>query len=632
MNIEDTNGLKDLRTLIFNIVNNVASDNLKANLAVAPILYTLYAKHMNINPKNPNWLNRDRFVLTTKSLSASLYGILHMCDFAITKEDLKQYQKAGFITPSFLESEVTPGIDISVGDSGLGIASGVGMALTERYLRSLVEKEEDYQELIDYRTYVLCSDTDLEKGVTHEATTFAGMQKLKKLMLLCNISKPKQDITENLRLRFKMIGFHVEEVMNSENLKKVDKAISRAKKSNKPSIVFFYHVDDSDKNTEAKNTQDSQNFAISLLPFEVTKDSLIHINELIKTRVADKYNLYENTFQKAKSSSNDRLLSLLRLLINKDFTIPFESLNMKINDTYSENLLLTNHKILNMVVPKSDFVLGGCSNDVTLTKAYITETNWQKEESPLGKNIDFGAREEGMVGILNGISITGLKTHCSTKLINADNLKPALRMSALMNLPITYIFTHDNLDASKEGKLFTPIEQLATLRSIPNLITIRPCDINEVLGSWEYICKSKKTVSIVLSDEVMPKLPNTNPKLVEKGGYMVIKEQQKIDGILIATGHEVMTSMNIAIELRKENLDIRVVSMPSLNLFKMESLEYQESILPKNAKKIVIEPSSNVNFGILGEEVNVLGIDNFTENSEYNYENLKQKVMDILTK
>lgn len=658
MNNNDSNAVAEIKALAIDMISKAKSGYPGIALSGAPIMYTLYARHMNINPENPEWLNRDRFVLASHHASALLYATLHMCGFDITKEDLKQYKSLEAKLPGSPEYGVTPGVDITVGTPGMGLANAVGFALAERYVEAILKSEDEKEELIDYRTYVYCSDVDLMKGVSYEATSFAGAQKLDKLMILCDFSKITNDgvitnhFIEDIETRFEALGFYVNTVKDSENLKSVDKAITLAKKSKKPSLIIFNTILGNGCRNENKNVcfegplTDDDIFAlkkklnITVAPFEVRKDSIVHIKNLINDRVGKKYTAYTNYFNKIKTSANDRLLNLLRLLTNKDFQIPFESLNFKVNDTYNESLLMSNHKILNMAASKTEFLIGGSADMASTTKAYIENTNVQTPQSLLGRNMNFGRREEAMAGILNGMSISGLKSYANTKLINADSMKPSMRLSAFMNLPVTYFFTHDGTNDSLEGSAFMPIEQIASLRSIPNMITFRPCDIYEILGVWEYICKNKKTVSVVLSNQVMPKLPNTHPKMVMRGGYIVKKEEKKLDGILIATGKEVWNALNIAIELRKENLDIRVVSMPSRELFLKEDKAYQEGVLPKGVKTIVIEPSSKLDWGVfVSDSKYILGISDFgysgqeidvLKKCEFDYENLKMKVAKLL--
>ncbi len=657
MSNNDLNAINEIKTLSLDMIKEAKSGSPGNCLSLAPIIYTLYAKHMNINPDNQEWINRDRLVLSCGHAAPILYATLHMCGFKITKENLKEYKSISGFTPAYPELS-TNGIDISIGTPGMGISNAVGIALGERYLENTLKQEDEKQSLINFNTYVICNDADLMKGVSYEATSFASAQKLDKLIILCDrtniISDGKVDntFTENLIERFQSLDFFVKEVKDASKIKEIDKAINAAKKSNKPSIIIFNTIlgkDSINENTNIvydKPLSDDDIFAIkkklniTTAPFEVRKDSLIHVRKLIDKRVEAQYKKNMEYLNKAKSSGNDKLINILRLLINKDLTIPFESLSYKINDTYNENLLLTNHKILNLVANKSAFFLGGCADAASNTKAYIDNTTILTKEHPLGRNINFGLREEAMAGIINGISLLGLKTYCSTKLINLDNLKPSIRMSAIMNLDVTYIFTHDSINSSLDSAHLTPVEHISNLRSIPNLINFRPSDITEILGVWEYIAKNKKTTSIILSDCQVSKLRETNSKLVSKGAYIVKKEQDKLDGIIIATGKELGDALKIAYELKQENIDIRVISMVSLELFLKEEKNYQEEIIPKNVKTIVIEPSSILGWGIfVTDKKYIIGLDDFSFSGQkdevinkvnFDYESLKIKVAKLI--
>ncbi len=659
MNTNDTNAVAEIKALAIDMISKAKSGNPGIALSGAPILYTLYAKHMIIHPEDPDWLNRDRFVLSSYQASALLYATLHICGFNISKEDLKQYKSIDAKSPGSPEVEITPGIDISIGSYGMGIANAVGFALAERYFESILKSEEENETFIDYRTYVYCTDLDLMKGVSYEATSFAGVQKLDKLMILCDFSNVTNDgstadnFKEDIEKRFESMGFYVNKIKDADNLKSIDKAITLAKKSKKPSLLLFQTVLGKGTRNENKNVvfegplmdddifNLKRNLNVTIAPFEVRKDTVVHIKNLIRERIEKKYTDFTNSVNKIKSSGNARLLNLFQLLTNKNFPIPFDSLNYKVSETYNENLLLTHHKVLNLVASKSEFILGGSADLASTTKAYLDNTSIQTPEKPLGKNINFGGREEAMAGIMNGMAISGLKMYCSTKLVNADSLKTAMRMSAFMNLPVTYIFTHDSIHYSEDGAIFEPIEQLTALRSIPNLLTFRPSDIYEIMGVWEFICKNKKPVCIVLGNATIPKLPNSNPKMINHGAYIVRKEEKKLDGILIATGKEVLNALNIAIELRRDNFELRVVSMPSMELFLKEEKTYQESLLPKGVKTIVLEPSSKLGWGLfVSSDKYILGFNDFgysgfsqevVNKCEYDFENLKMKVVKLLT-
>ncbi len=656
----DVCAVNEIKALSLDMICNAKSGNAGICMSAAPILYTLYAKHMMINPENPTWLNRDRFILASGNASATLYATLHLCGFAISREDLKQYRSLDAITPGYPDSELTPGIDMTTGLFGEGIASGVGFALAKRYIKNILESEDENQQLIDYYTYVYCTDADLMEGISYEATSIAGVQKLNQFILLCDCSKITNDgsilntFQEDLESRFDALGFKVLTVKDGNNLKSIDKAITTAKKSKKPTVIFFETIlGDGLRNQNTNIYYDTplldddlfafkKNNNITVAPFELRKDSIIYVKDLINKRVGPKYNDYISYFNKIKTSANDRLLKLMSMLLNKDMVIPFESLNFKVGENYNENLLETNHKIMNIVASKTEYFLGGSADVASSTKAFLEHSAIQTAEKPGGRNINFGIREAAMASILNGISMSGLKTYASTKLIQVDRLKNGLRLSALLNLPVSYIFTHDSIFYTEDGPLWQPVEQLTTLRSIPNMITFRPCDINELLGSWEYICKNKKCVSLVLSNTVVPKCKTTHPKLTMRGGYIVKKEEKTLDGIIIATGRQVFDALQIANDLKQENLSLRVVSMPSLELFLKEDKTYQEQILPKTSKIVVIEPSNEMSWGYLSHySITVLGINDFgysghkeevIKKYEYDYDNLKLKVAHLFYK
>lgn len=659
MNINDINGINEIKALALDMITTAGSGHPGIVLSAAPILYTLYTRHMNINPENPEWLNRDRLVLSAGHASALLYATLYLCGYPITKDDLKKFRRMDSKCPGFPEFGTTPGVDMTTIDNGEGLANAVGFALGERYIENLLNKEDDEQKLIDYRTYVLCSDADLMNGDTYEAASFAGTQKLDKLMILYDCTKVTNDgridttFMEDVEMRFKAMGFYTDNIKNGMDLKSIDKAINNAKKSKKPAFLLFNTILGCDSRNENNNVvyntplTDDDIFAIkrklniTIAPFEVRKDTFIHVSQLIKNRVTNKYNDFVTYFNKARSSGNEKMIEILRMVVNRNVVIPFDSVNYRVNGTYNEDIRLTNHKILNIVASRTDVLLGGSTDVASTTKAFIDNSSVQMNETPLGRNINFGLRNHAMGGILNGMAMLGLKVYGNTKLIFSDQLKSSMRISAMLNLPVTYIFTHDSILTVEDGALYQPVEQLAMLRSIPGMITFRPCDISEIFGVWEYISKNNKTVSVLINPKVMPKIPTSNALGVKNGAYIIKKEKEKVDGIIIATGPEVLTAIHIAEELLEQhNLDIRVVSMPSQELFLQTEKEYQKQILPDIYKTIVIEPSSKMSWGFfVKDEKYVLGINDYgysgnsqevAKKCEYDYESLKLKVITLL--
>lgn len=660
MNINDNNAINEIKALGIDMIANAKSGHPGIVLSAAPILYTLYSRHMNIVPNNPDWLNRDRFILSAGHGSALLYATLFMCGFDIKEDDLKQFRSIDSILSGHPEKDLTPGVDMSTGALGQGIANAVGIAMGERYLSNLVQKYDKNQNLIDYRTYVLCGDGDLMEGISYEACSFAGTQQLDKLMILYDCNKMTNDgstkdtFGEDIKQRFEAMGFYAEIVKDSLNVRTIDKAINNSKKSHKPSIVIFSTILGKDSMNENKNVvhgtplSDDDVFAlkkklnITIAPFEVRKDTIMHVRNLISERVTKKYKKNIEYFNQLKNSGNQEMIRLLQLLINKEVEISFDSANYRINEAYNEDLRTSNHKVLNLVASKTPFILGGSADMASSTKTFIDNTMDNTPKTPLGRNINFGIREQAMAGILNGLSSLGLKTYCSTMLAFSDYMKAEMRMSALMNLPVTYIFTHDSISIGEDGPTHEPVEQLCMLRSIPNMVTFRPCDINEIMGCWEYIAKANHPVNLVISKNNVSKVYGSNSKSIFNGAYIIKKEEQKLDGIIIATGTEVEIAINIKEELKKENLDVRIVSMPSMELFRKSGKEYRDMVLPSDIKKVVLEPSSKMGWGLfVEEEEDIIGINDFgysghpnevLKKMNYDYDSIKLKITKQLLK
>ena len=321
---------------------------------------------------------------------------------------------------------------------------------------------------------------------------------------------------------------------------------------------------------------------------------LNYFQNTINTRVGEAYKKWEEEYISIKESDNIGLHSLINLLERNTFVIDFDDTKFKISDEYNEELRESNHKIMNFISPKNPFFLGGSADLSSSCKTNLDKSSIQSEDNPVGKNIYFGVREHAMGAILNGMALSNLKVFGSTFLSFSDYQKPAIRMSALMNLPVTYIFTHDSVYVGPDGPTHEPVEQLTMLRTIPNFITFRPADINEIMGSWEYILKNNCPTALVISKEKRSKNKNTNAKFVKYGAYMIRKEKYHLDGIIIATGSEVEMAMDISKELFTMGIDTRVVSMPSMELFLKQNPKYEEQLLPKDVPTFVIEAGSSI--------------------------------------
>ena len=608
----DIETINSIKVLALDMIDKAGSGHPGIVLGAAPIIYALYKDHLKAIPSNSNWINRDRFVLSAGHGSALLYSLLYHAGYDIDIEELKHFRELNSLTPGHPEYRVTPGVDASTGPLGEGIGMAVGMALAERYLRTISNIEKKNSNLIDYYTYCLCGDGDLMEGVSYEALSFASAQNLNKLIILydCNHVSLDSDttntFTEDIEIRFEALNFNILNVKNGNDYNEISKAIKQAKKSNRPTIIICNTTIGKDSLLEGTNkvhgkplSKEDLNsiktkYKITNESFTVSQEVLNYFQNTINTRVEEAYKKWEEEYISIKESDNIGLHSLINLLERNTFVIDFDDTKFKISDEYNEELRESNHKIMNFISPKNPFFLGGSADLSSSFKTNLDKSSIQSEDNPVGKNIYFGVREHAMGAILNGMALSNLKVFGSTFLSFSDYQKPAIRMSALMNLPVTYIFTHDSVYVGPDGPTHEPVEHLTMLRTIPNFITFRPADINEIMGSWEYILKNNCPTALVISKEKRSKNKNTNAKFVKYGAYMIRKEKYHLDGIIIATGSEVEMAMDISKELFTMGIDTRVVSMPSMELFLKQNPKYEEQLLPKDVPTFVIEAGSSI--------------------------------------
>lgn len=608
----DNAAINSIKILALDMIDKAGSGHPGIVLGAAPIIYALYKEHLNVIPSNPNWINRDRFVMSAGHGSALLYSTLFHFGYDIDINELKGFRELNSLTPGHPEYCVTPGVDASTGPLGQGIGMAVGMALAERYLNSIVKMEDKNSNLIDYYTYCLCGDGDLMEGVSYEALSFAATQKLNKLILLYDCNKVSLDsdtnitFDEDVEIRFEALNFNIIRVKNGSDYKEISKAIKAAKRSDMPSIIICNTTIGEDSALAGTNKvhgkpldhEDLSNiknkYGITSEAFNISSEILQFLRNAINNRVGEYYKNWQSEYNKIRQSENMGLNSMINLLERNAFVIDFDDTKFKISDEYEEELRESNHKIMNFISPKSPFFLGGSADLSSSCKTNLDKSTIMSSENPVGKNIYFGVREHAAAAILNGMALSNLKVYSSTFLAFSDYQKPAIRMSALMNLPVTYIYTHDSIYVGSDGPTHEPIEQLSMLRTIPNFITFRPADINEIVGSWEYILKNNCATALVISKEKRSKLKNTNAKFVKYGAYMIRKEKYHLDGIIIATGSEVEMSMDIAKSLFEMGIDVRVVSMPSMELFLKQNPKYEEQLLPKDIPTFVIEAGSSI--------------------------------------
>lgn len=592
-------------------------------LGAAPILYTLYNKHMNIDVTDDKWINRDRFVMSAGHGSALLYAVLYMAGFDLSIKDLKNFRQIDSKTPGHPEVGVTPGVDCSAGPLGQGIATAVGMAAAEKYLK------EKFNNLLDYKTYVLCGEGDLMEGISYEACSLAGTLKLGNLIVLYDSNNVTLDgdanksFNEDVLKRFDAMGWHTDKVSDGNNPILIDMAISKAKGIiDKPSFIEIKTIIGKDSLLQGTNKVhgspltkedirqikdklkiDTDLFSnISTLRKEMANFIRIRVTH-DKKKWETKYNAYINSCDE----DTKRFLESLREDKRYDITRLFKDIIF--DDDELRNI---NGKVMNVIANNYPAFLGGSADLSSSTKTYLEKFSDFSSDNYGGKNFWFGVREHAMGAFINGLALSGLRPFASTFLAFSDYQKPAIRMASLMNLPSTFVFTHDSVMIGEDGPTHEPIEQLPMLRSIPNHYVYRPCDANEIIGSWQTILNNDKPSSIILSRSKCKNLDVTDSLSVKKGAYIIRKEKKKLFGIIIATGSEVSLALDIAEKLSLKGMELRVVSMPCMELFEQQSNNYKEEVLPIGYKTFVIERSSKFGWHkYVYNDKYIMGLDEF---------------------
>ncbi|MDD3187037.1 MAG: transketolase [Bacilli bacterium] len=651
----DEHIINNIKSLAVEMINKARSGHTGIALSSAPILYTLYAKHINVEPKVSNWFNRDRFILSAGHGSALLYAVLYYAGYNLSIDDLRSFRNINSKTPGHPEVGITDGVDMSTGPLGQGIASAVGMALASKMMQEstiipVMGKMDMDNALIDYKVYVLCGDGDLMEGVSYEACSLAGNLNLDNLIVLYDSNNVSLDgdtsntFTENVIDRFKAMGWYTDLVRDGNDITSIDRAIIKAKTVGRPAFIEIKTI--IGKDTKYEGTHDIHGKALSdeeVLelksklnipnePFYVDSEGISYFRKLINERSS--YKSWQESYQ-----SYERLFPLkAKLLFSNLNSVDVSSVNF--DQEKDMSLRDLNHIIMQQLDKQVFNLVGGSADLRSSTKAYFDEKEDVKDDHYSGKNIWFGVREHAMGSILNGLALCNMRPFGSTFLTFSDYLKPAIRMSALMNIPVNYIFTHDSISIGEDGPTHEPIEQLSTLRMIPNLDVFRPADINELIGCWSTMLNKNNPSALVLSKDVKGKLYNSS-RDISKGAYIIRKEVDRLDAVIISTGTDVYNAVEIANALFNEyRIDIRVISMPSMELFDKQSKEYKDSLLPIGVKVIVIEAGSSMpwykyvynknylitldSFGLSGHSKDVLEAFNF------DYDSIKEKVYKML--
>lgn len=637
--MEDQNiamkSINTIRTLTIDAVEEAQSGHMGMPLGSAPMAYVLWKKHLKINPKNANWFNRDRFVLSAGHGSMLLYSLLHVTGFNVSLNDLKEFRVIGSKTPGHPEFGFTDGVDVTTGPLGQGLATSVGLAIAEKRLAAIFNKE-DYP-IIDHYTYVICGDGDLMEGISYEALSLAGHLNLNKLIVLYDSNATTLDanledaFSEDIKGRFESMGWNHLLVEDGNDIDSIHQAIVEAKQhTDKPTIIevkttIGYGLSEVEGTSNAHSDpvgEEQVNKAKKyyqwshdepfFVPDEVYDDFKSIASDGTK-KEADWTHLLKE-YRKAYPD----LYTDLQRMINKELPKDWDK-RLPQYEVSSPPMAtrVASHDALNALAEHMMELFGGAADLSSSTKVSIENAGGITSDDFSNRNIYFGVREFGMAAIANGLALHHFTPFVSTYFAFSDYMKAAIRLSALMELPIIYIFTHDSVAVGKDGPTHQPIEQLAAFRSMPNINVIRPADGNETIAAWKVALSEKtKPTVLVLGRQDQSILPESNKLAadgVNKGAYVISKASKEAQGILIATGSEVELAMEAQKLLEEEGIYVNVVSFPSWELFEQQSGEYQETIFPKKlTKRLTIEMGSKIGWReYAGDAGDVISIDDF---------------------
>ena len=625
-----------IRFLSVDAVQKANSGHPGMPMGMADVATVLFKYHLRFNPKNPNWINRDRFILSAGHGSMLLYSLLYLCGYkSISIEDIKKFRQLNSICAGHPEYKEGSGIETTTGPLGQGLGNAVGMAIAEEIFRKKFGSS-----VINNKTYVIASDGDLMEGISHESMSLAGHLKLKNLIVFFDNNKISIDgstslsVSDNYKKRFESYNWEYLEI-NGHNEKQISKAISKASKSKKPTIIScktvigFGSPNKSGKASSHGSPLGEEEIALvrkklnwKNKPFEIPKDILDEWK-----KIGDKGDLLEKKWQEIINKKNSHIKNKLEKTFNIFELRDLEGLIEKQKTKYFETKPELATRQCSMAAIESisailPYLIGGSAD---LSGSNNTKTNNSKIISSKnfdGNYIHYGVREHGMAALMNGLALYGgIVPYGGTFLIFSDYCKPSIRLSALMGLKVIYIFSHDSIGLGEDGPTHQPIEQLTGLRAIPNLNVFRPADINETLECWEIALKSKDTPSaIALSRQKVPYINPKNSKenKSEKGAYVVNITSHESNVTLVASGTEVELALKVQEKLKENNIHSKVVSMPCMELFDKQSEDYQRDVLEKDSLIVTLEAGSIMSWQkyIYFKGIN-LGIDKFGESAPY---------------
>ncbi|ASI35049.1 transketolase [Exiguobacterium sp. N4-1P] len=617
-----------IRTLSIDAVQKANSGHPGMPMGAAPMAFTLWADHMNHNPKNPEWFNRDRFVLSAGHGSMLLYSLLHLSGYDLAMDDLKSFRQWNSKTPGHPEYRHTAGVDATTGPLGQGIAMAVGMAMAERHLEAKYNRDD--LNVVDHFTYGICGDGDLMEGVSAEAASLAGHLGLGKLVVLYDSNDISLDgdldksFSENVQQRFEAYNWQVIRVEDGTDIDSISKALDAAKaETTKPTLIEVKTVigfgspnksgksashgaplgDAEIKLTKASYVWDHEEFYV---PEEV-KDLF---EERIEKRGADTEAAWTEKMEQYKAAHPELHAELVQA-INNELPSNWEADLPTYDLTSKKATRQTSGEVLNALAKNIPSIFGG-SADLAGSNNTMLKGEADFDIDPSGRNIWFGVREFAMAAAVNGMALHGgVIPYGATFFVFSDYLRPAVRLAALMGIQSIFVLTHDSIAVGEDGPTHEPVEHLMSFRAMPNLTVYRPADGKETIAAWKTAVQSKnKPTLLVMTRQGLPELEGTTVEGAEKGGYVIAGDVNTADTILMGTGSEV----HLLVEAQKQlGEKVAVVSLPSWELFEAQTAEYKESVLPKRiTKRLAIEAGASLGwYKYVGTEGQVIGIDRF---------------------
>lgn len=603
-----------LRILSADQVQKANSGHPGLPLGAAPIAYSLWANNMNHNPKNPNWENRDRFILSAGHGSSLLYSLLHMFGYGLSLEDLKSFRQFGSLTPGHPEYKHTAGVESTTGPLGAGVSTAVGMAMAEAHLAAKFNK--DGYPIVDHYTYALTGDGCLMEGVAYEALSLAGTLKLDKLIVLYDSNRITIEgdtdlaFTEDVAARFEAFGYHVQLVEDGNDLDALNAAIAKAKADKeRPSLIICktqigYGCPAKVGKASAHGEPLGEDNIVELrkflgwenqTAFEVDAEIYDHYKALAKEG-AKKEEAWKAMFAEYATKYPEDARLWDEYFAKLDVQKIIDSEEYWAHEDKAMATRAVSGDIINKLKDVYPNLVGGSADLAPSNKTEMKGQGYFSATDRSGRNIHFGVREMAMTAITNGIYLHGgLNPYCATFFVFSDFMKPMIRLSSLMGLPVTFVLTHDSIGVGEDGPTHEPIEQLAMLRSIPNLNVFRPADYTETAAAWASAIGSEATpTAIVLTRQNLPQLEGSS-KEAFKGGYILAEatNKDKIDLIIMASGSEVELALGAKEELEKEGKSVRVVSVPCMDIFETQSPEYIEEVLPSAVRtRLAVEAAS----------------------------------------